>query len=153
MAIEDFQSLEAQHVILIRKGATVMDPQKPKGIENVLDLHQRLKEKIKELEKKGAAAKAELTQLFARYLALAPLSIDSAIERYKQSSGRYEELKAELSLAKELQSIIEQIINEFRKEQPKSKEPFGEAKIAESKKSLKSWESPRTRSQTAARRK
>jgi uncharacterized protein involved in exopolysaccharide biosynthesis len=127
MATEDFQPLEAQHVILIRKGATVMNPQ------NVLDTYEKLEEKIEELEEELDEAKAKLTQLLARYLTLAPLSADSAIERYKASSREYEKLKAELSIAKELQSIIEPLIKELKKRRPESKGPPGEAKIAESK--------------------
>jgi hypothetical protein len=115
MATEDFQPLEAQHVILIRKGATLMNPQTAKGPENVLYTYRKLEEKVKELGKKLDEAKAKLTQLLARYLALAPLSADSAIERYKASSREYEELKAELSIAKELQSIIEPLINGLKK--------------------------------------
>jgi hypothetical protein len=92
-----------------------MNPQTAKGPENVLYTYRKLEEKVKELGKKLDEAKAKLTQLLARYLALAPLSADSAIERYKASSREYEELKAELSIAKELQSIIEPLINGLKK--------------------------------------
>jgi len=125
MATEDFQLLEAQHIILIRKGATAMDPQTPQGIENVLDTSRKLEETIKKLEEQRDAAKAELTELLTQYLAASPLSADSVIARYKAWNRRYEERKAELSIAKELQSIIEPLIKRLKKQQPESKEPRG----------------------------
>jgi hypothetical protein len=125
MATEDFQLLEAQHIILIRKGATAMDPQTPQGIENVLDTSRKLEETIKKLEEQRDAAKAELTELLTQYLAASPLSADSVIARYKAWNRRYEERKAELSIAKELQSIIEPLIKRLKKQQPESKEPHG----------------------------
>ena len=127
-----------------------MDPQTPERIENVL---RALKEKIKELEDECEAAKAALTQLLARYFDLAPLNIDIGIEQYKVSSGRYEELKAELSTAKELQSIIEQIIKELKKKKPKSKEALGDTEIAEPTESPETSEGPSKGSWTAAKKK
>jgi hypothetical protein len=118
MATEDFQLLEAQHIILIRKGATAMDPQTPQGIENVLDTSRKLEETIKKLEEQRDAEKTKLTQLLAQYLAAAPLSADGVIAQYKVWNRRYEELKAELSIAKELQSIIEPVIKRLKKQQP-----------------------------------
>ncbi len=102
-----------------------MDPQTPQGIENVLDTSRKLEETIKKLEEQRDAAKAELTELLTQYLAASPLSADSVIARYKAWNRRYEERKAELSIAKELQSIIEPLIKRLKKQQPESKEPRG----------------------------
>jgi thymidylate synthase ThyX len=120
MATEDFQLLEAQHIILIRKGATALDPQTPKGIENVLDTSRKLEEAIKELEKQRGDARAELTQSLAQYLAAAPLSVDGAIVRYNALNAKDEALKAKFTAVKELQSIIETLIEELKKKQPKA---------------------------------
>jgi hypothetical protein len=86
-------------------------------------------------------------------LASAPLSIDSVIERYKRWNGKYEEAKAELSTAEELESLIEPLIEDLKKKQPKSKEALGKTKVAEPKESLESPEGPSKRSRTAAKEK
>ena len=96
----------------------VPDAQTRKEIENVLDLRRKLKEAIAELEEQRVDAKAELTQLLAKDLAGAPLSVDTAIARYRAWKVEYAALEAKTTDAKQLKEVIDALIRELKKDHP-----------------------------------
>jgi hypothetical protein len=61
--------------------SVVPDVQMQKEIENTLDAPKRISDAIEDLKKKQTDAQAELAQALARDLAVAPLNIDSSVEK------------------------------------------------------------------------
>jgi hypothetical protein len=69
------------------------------------------------LEKQHVDAKAELTQLLAKDSAAAPLSADAAISRYKTWKVKHAALVANITDAKELDVVIEALIDKLKRTQ------------------------------------
>jgi hypothetical protein len=116
---KDFQSLENPTHHLIWKGATFMDAQTLKEIENVLAVLRKQEETIAELEQQRKVAKAELIQS----LATPPPSVDTAGARQKWKA-KDDALAERIKDANELKTVIDARIDELKKDQPKA---FNEA--------------------------
>jgi chromosome segregation ATPase len=89
--------------------------EKESQIENVLNARRKLKEAIEEFKKQRAVGEAELTEL-VRYLASASLSVETAIATYESWKGKYEPLEENMVALEKVLSVIDEHINELKKE-------------------------------------
>jgi chaperonin cofactor prefoldin len=115
-----------------------MDPLTPKGIENILDASEKLKEAIEGLKKQSKDAKAEVTQLLVKDLAATPFSVDGAIAKYKAWNAKGEALAAKITAAEELLSVIDEGIKELKKTEEKALGSAIDRKVGELEEVIKS---------------
>ena len=93
-------------------------PETQKEIENTLDAPRRISEAIENFKGQRADAEAELVRSLRKDLAAAPLNIERAIEKHKDSKARDEALAAKIETAEALAVIIAKRIEESKNTQP-----------------------------------
>jgi phage replication-related protein YjqB (UPF0714/DUF867 family) len=78
---------------------------------------------VQNLKKRRAEAEAELTRSLSRDLAAGPLNVESAIAKHKASRAKDDALVAKIQAAEEVQTFIEERIEELKRTQPEAGPP------------------------------